>query len=393
MKKRLLMLSLLGVMAFSITACGSNTDKETKEETVAEQSSVAGNESSTVESNSSAEENTEELAEENETATLSKAEQTAKDFTDVIQSGDYEKALSMFDGDTTFIRAEDLEWYIPRSDFNDIATSTKELSYSAEYGSNTEDVIKVSDGTTTVGVNVILNQDNEWKVVIPSDMCLNQVRVGFTGGCSDYALNGIAITDTYYKAHSNTLTGADDYVLVNVPKRNLVFTYTSERYGEQTIEKDITTVTEKDTDYGTMYSTGAFIMLDEETVNNYCDEIKVMCNAMMDSYYDNAPISDYVTDIYKTDAPTEIAENVGADVERYNNTKERTKFEIVQPYSIDECYISNNDVVTMALNIQRGNNARNTTRVYLYLGDETLKFYSADGTEKLFKCNFMDKDW
>lgn len=98
---------------------------------------------------------------------LSKSEACAYQLVHDLQQGDYAAAMSCLNiEDTTFITAENLEWYIPRSDYKNVVDSVGEITVVSSEGGNTIDRVLVSVGGNTVSVDTFLNDDNEWKAVI-----------------------------------------------------------------------------------------------------------------------------------------------------------------------------------------------------------------------------------
>lgn len=178
------------------------------------------------------------------------AKKVADKFVKKVQKEDYKDIKSyIYIPDSTFMKDDDVSWYIERSDFEDIVgMSKKQIVLTNMEKDNT--VINDSDNTNasvkkltyttedSVDYELLIVQDknNQWKIYMP-DMYATNFKYTADKSLTIY-INGIEVTSNYIDETNGTAT--DNYIAYNipyVPSREFTIT-TSDGFKENVTSSD-----------------------------------------------------------------------------------------------------------------------------------------------------------
>lgn len=155
------------------------------------------------------------------------AKKVADKFVKRVQKEDYKNIRScIYIPDNTFIKDEDVSWYLERSDLEDIVgMSKKQILLTNMEKDNT--VINDSDNTnasvkkltyttedgTDYELMLVQDKNNEWKVYMP-DMYATNFKFTADKNLITY-INGIEVTSDYIDETNGAAIG--DYVAYDIP--------------------------------------------------------------------------------------------------------------------------------------------------------------------------------
>ena len=397
--KKIFVITLAGLLAFSMTACG---DKAPEKDPVDTESSIVDTTVDNSESKPDVEiedsvtkEDSEEVTEEG--VKLTKSQQVAYDFAKAIQTGDYETAMGMIDiKDTTFLTAADLEWFIPRSDFSDIQDTDYALVEATSNGDKVRDVVTLNLKPVSVDVTVALNDDNEWKVEF-NDFFIENWTLEVPKNVK-IKLNDIEIASTYLDSKEENV---DIYILPAVANRKATVIATSSVYGDFTME--VTPSYEKYT---------VVCKIDNEKASEMFGQVKDMLNKMNEAY--EAGETDF-SKFVSSKADPQLAVTIATCVTNqytWNNSLSpwNIRFTIVEGLSEYEgkAYIPaellQDDVVTMVVKVEKtwdklkhnsgSDYNRDVGRITVQVEDGEMKIFKIAGSDNIIESrNSMTREW
>ena len=200
MTKKIICMLLCLATVFSLTACGllggkDNTD--TTEPAVA--TTPDGGENNPTEEGKPVEDNNNDYRE-------GSVEDVAQTFVNSLIKADYETALKCFNvpSETPYFTVADIEWYLPRSSYADVADITYEYDVTvnkidSEAETATCEVIvraKDSDKSKTFTLNMALDKTNKWGVK-DNEFYLDEYYVVAPGGDAVLTVNGVDASENY----------------------------------------------------------------------------------------------------------------------------------------------------------------------------------------------------
>lgn len=158
-----------------------------------------------------------------ETAAERSIKKLTKDFLTKIMAGNLsDLADNILIPSDSFVTEEDLTWYIPRSQVSDFLDCkvkyeiTKIESSDKEEEKNISKHVTIKVGDREYVLNVILNENNEWKFNFP-DMFLQNWRF-VVGDDVSVLINNIAVNDSYIEgAYTGNDAVNDHCVIYNIP--------------------------------------------------------------------------------------------------------------------------------------------------------------------------------
>lgn len=317
MKKKILLLSMTLVLALSLFGCGTikkvdDGIKKSNKETVVDKNDDKKEETT----------KNDEI-EIPEGLELSKAEKCVYSFVQSIMTSDYETALTMLDVDTTFISADDLKWFIPRSSVAGIEDETNVLENVESSDNTTEKEVQLTFGKNTYTFNTILNDNNEWKISL-SDFCIKDWNVGIISG-GKLTLDDIPVTDTYFTKKDGR---RDVYTIPAIAIRNTNAKVTSSIYGDFTTE--ILPTIEKDVEFQKIYCE-----ITGEIKDALFNDLLTLLNKMNEGYENGETAADFAKYV-ASDANVTLAQILYDSVDQehtWNDSLDPTniRFTIVKP--------------------------------------------------------------
>ena len=397
--KKIFVITLAGLLAFSMTACG---DKAPEKDPVNTESSIVDTTVDNSESKPDVEiedsvtkEDSEEVTEEG--VKLTKSQQVAYDFAKAIQTGDYEAALGMINiKDATFLSAADLEWFIPRSDFSDIQDTDYALVEATSNGDKVRDVVTLNLKPVSVDVTVALNDDNEWKVEF-NDFFIENWTLEVPKNVK-IKLNDVEIASDYLDLKEEN---TDVYVLPAVANKKATITATSTVYGDFTME--VTPSYEKYT---------VVCKIENEKATEMFGQVKDMLNKMNEAYEaGETDFSKFVSAKADPQLATTLANSVTTQY-TWNDSLDpwNIRFTIVEglseydgdPYIPAE--LLQDDIVTMVVKVEKtwdqtkynsgSESTRIVGRITVRVEDGEMKVFKIAGSDNIIeRRNSMTAEW
>ena len=271
MKKKFLLLASLTILSLSLIACGKKetegkNGKELMQETVEVTSDVmeeVGEAISEVSTETTEIEETTETTESSELTNVSKSQKCAIDFIQYVQTENYEEALNLLNiPDKTFVSADDLQWFIPRSDLSDLVGTDMKYSEISESGDKTDATVKLTYGDTEIKLNVIMDNDNNYKINFP-DFCMQDWTL-YVPKDTVVSIKDVVIEETSEEEFK------DVYTIPYIALRETELKVTSSVYGDFNIVT--TPSTDKDGKYTVICS------LDDTLRDTLIEGVKIAYN-------------------------------------------------------------------------------------------------------------------
>jgi hypothetical protein len=402
--RRKTLLILCGIVITSLSGCGiqkasniehaANNETPAAIETTVEETSEAQNEESSIEESS---------IEDEVDISLTKSEQVGYDFIKAIQSGDYEKALSLVDVDDTFINVDDFAWFIPRSDYSDLVDTSYKLTEVESKGDNTSNSTNYILGDLTVNVKTILNNDNEWKVVFNSNLITNyDIKVAKGLGL---AINGIEVSDEYLTDDKTEDT--ETYTIpALIPQKDIKVTLTSKTFGTY----DVTLTPIQDEVGNPVFE------ITGDTRDELYSATKTVLDSINEAYENDAATSEdlavYVSDKASSDIADTLAQSVKTEY-TWNSGMKPTNIRFVTflPISQDRatekntyiCYLQANDTVLLNCKIEKSwfesydkstESCRMYSKIVVEKTDDGVKIVDIKASDNMItERNSLTSDW
>ncbi len=239
----------------------------------------------------------------------------AEAFIDSLLTNNYTATLQYIGlGSAEFVTGEDIEWYLPRSDYRDVATMDFEYKLESEVVSQQTETAQVNvtvvnkddkDLSKSVIVFCTLNEDNKWEVDA-RDFYNTDYHFTTSGGNTKVYINDVPVSDNYTVSTNAGKYGVyKEYAIPFITKNDITIKVICENrfdYSE--------TVTPASNNVGKPEAITATVTDNTKEI----DAIKTLFNRAIELYESGANSSAY-QEIISSDADLQLCETIANGIE------------------------------------------------------------------------------
>lgn len=239
----------------------------------------------------------------------------AEAFIDSLLTNNYTATLQYIGlGSAEFVTGEDIEWYLPRSDYRDVATMDFEYKLESEVVSQQTETAQVNvtvvnkddkDLSKSVIVSCTLNEDNKWEVDA-RDFYNTDYHFTTSGGNTKVYINDVPVSDNYLVSTNAGKYGVyKEYAIPYITKNDITIKVICENrfdYSE--------TVTPVSNNVAKPEAITATVTDNTKEI----DAIKTLFNRAIELYESGANSSAY-QEIISSDADLQLCETIANGIE------------------------------------------------------------------------------
>ncbi len=295
--------------------------------------------------------------------------------------------------DSEYITQEDLDWFMPRSEFRDYYNQGGKITGSyVPAGEDTRIVevyIEDKSGNSKISVNVKLNQNNEWRIMLEG-FFIEKAGLSVPGGADVY-LNDEKVSEDYITGENS---GREEYEIPFIVNRErtlrLEYTNLEPKSYEEVIEF-------KPMEGNKVQFVRISVPIDLTLAKEMKDNFKNSFNSMMKNIYDGGNFKD-IQHIFSESANLEEMEKF-YNVWKENNTKGISSVWVYNDIRITEIqnrkdtspFRTHNDIASINIRVRRAWSAstryvRPTKRADAIVGWIRYKIDS-DGEHRIYQIS------